>query len=224
MACHCCIISSYNCTREVVAQYIWENKARVIVDFSPGPGTFEKMALLMSCKIICVVHNEQHEQWLKRTLTEFVKDEMIKNNPLLSPSDKKEQCEKLKPHMLKLYEKQQALPNKKRPNEGEDVEAKRATKAVKLDDVIDQFVSGESAAAKAAASKSAAAKAAAAKAADAKPAPVEPSAPAASKAAGADPVPPKAAAPTASGAAATAAAGEGAESQAALASLLKSWA
>ena len=57
---------------EVYAQFLWESRARVLIDFSPGSGGCIRAAMLMNTKCIAVAHNAAHQTALEVILKDFI--------------------------------------------------------------------------------------------------------------------------------------------------------
>ena len=92
--------------RKVCAQLLWENGARVLVDFSPGAGMLSKTALSLGIKVVCVALNDAHKSCLYRLLQTYIRDNVEADVPGFVPADKASRIDEIKPKRLTVYEKQ----------------------------------------------------------------------------------------------------------------------
>lgn len=92
---------------QVCCQFIWESKARVLIDYTPGAGAMAKAALMLNVKAILVAHNEHHKKLLARILTSWVSSDM-KSSPSsqFRPQDADKRLEDLLPEGLVMYREQ----------------------------------------------------------------------------------------------------------------------
>ena len=91
---------------KVCAQLLWENGARVLVDFSPGAGMLSKTALSLGIKVVCVALNDAHKSCLNRLLHSYIRGNVEADVPGFVPADKASKIDELKPKRLAVYEKQ----------------------------------------------------------------------------------------------------------------------
>ena len=95
---------------QVAAEFLWESKARVSINFTPGSGAVEKAALGLGIKCIVICHNDAHVKTLKAILSKFICDDYAQNSdPSLSrfaTPDLKVDCQSVKVERLTLYESQ----------------------------------------------------------------------------------------------------------------------
>ena len=85
---------------------LWENHARVLVDFSPGSGMMARTALAMGVKVVLVCLNDAHMQYLKKSLVSYIRAAIEGNNTAFCPADKQERLDQLQPARLKVWHEQ----------------------------------------------------------------------------------------------------------------------
>ena len=102
-------IYSFSRSSQVCAQLLWENHARVLVDFSPGGGMMARIALSMGVKIVLVCLNEAHMQSMKKILAGYVRTAIEGNNTAFCPVDKQQRLDELRPARLKLWQEQKGI-------------------------------------------------------------------------------------------------------------------
>lgn len=126
------------------AQFLWETKARVLIDFTPGAGMMAKSAAMLSIKMVLVTHNELHSQALTNILVDFiVADFKAQANYAMSkfaPSDVTSRIEGLKPERLVKF-----LAQKKRAPEGDAAgvpDAKRSALASTMENYLGSLDGG----------------------------------------------------------------------------------
>lgn len=115
---------------KVCAQLLWETNARVLVDFTPGPGSLITAALAMQIKTVAIVHNLAHKKALMTICCNFIRAQIAANNMAFTPQDKNERMEALKPARLRAYE-----GGKKRGNEDSSSTSPAAKRAALADNV-----------------------------------------------------------------------------------------
>ena len=94
---------------KILAQLLWENQARVLIDFSPGSAMMARTALSMGIKVILIGLNDAHVGVLRKMLTLFIRANIDADMAGFAPSDKMEKLQQLKPARLKLHESRKGI-------------------------------------------------------------------------------------------------------------------
>ena len=123
---------------KVCAQFLWETKAKVLVDFTPGAGMMAKASLMMGTKVIMVVHSEQRGKVLQSILLDFVVGDLQCNKTAskYAPQDFQARLDALKPALLSKFMSQRrsvADPAAETPD------GKRMALAASLDKMLDSM-------------------------------------------------------------------------------------
>ncbi|CAE7714171.1 unnamed protein product [Symbiodinium sp. CCMP2592] len=123
---------------KVLAQLLWENQARVLIDFSPGSAMMARTALSMGVKVILIGLNDAHVGVLRKMLTQFIRANIDADMAGFAPSDKMEKLQQLKPARLKLHESRRGIAEMSPPLPG----AGKATFEKTMSAAIDALQTG----------------------------------------------------------------------------------
>ena len=123
---------------KILAQLLWENQARVLIDFSPGSAMMARTALSMGIKVILIGLNDAHVGVLRKMLTLFIRANIDADMAGFAPSDKMEKLQQLKPARLKLHESRKGIAEVSPPLPG----AGKATFEKTMSAAIDALQTG----------------------------------------------------------------------------------
>ena len=127
--------------QEVCAQFLWESKARVLIDFTPGAAMMGKAALMLNVKSILATHSDHHSKMLKKILVDFVLGDLkSQTHTALSkyaPADYQARMGTLKPERLAKWLSQRKRGLEAKPDETPN--NKRMALAANVDNFLGQF-------------------------------------------------------------------------------------
>ena len=63
--------------QNLIAELIWESRARVLVDFTPGAGMALKTAMSLGVKCLGICHTPEHNKVLTGLLREWIKNKIL---------------------------------------------------------------------------------------------------------------------------------------------------
>ena len=118
---------------KILAQLLWENQARVLIDFSPGSAMMARTALSMGIKVILIGLNDAHVGVLRKMLTLFIRANIDADMAGFAPSDKMEKLQQLKPARLKLHESRKGIAEVSPPLPGAGKATFEKTMSVAID-------------------------------------------------------------------------------------------
>ena len=121
---------------KISAQLIWENKARIVIDFGGGSGLLSRSGVTLGCKVIVILHNRAHMDVHKELTLDWLLDLIKKKNPQILPHDFQQRALALKDPLLIQYEQQK----KRKASNEEGSEPKRA--ALQTDSLISSILGG----------------------------------------------------------------------------------
>ena len=106
---------------------MWENNARVMVDYTCGAGMAARAALLMGVKCVLVAHNAFHASVVRRPMIEFISRCAKAKNRCVSPPDAESRLAAAKPARLVAWLSQKGN-NKRVANETSLGDREKGTK------------------------------------------------------------------------------------------------
>ena len=121
---------------KVTSELLWETRARVLVDFTPGAGMAIKAALILGVKCVGICNNSEHAKLLASLLREWIKQKLEEKNNMICPADLWSDIAAAKDQRLARYESQK----RKADGDANEQDSKKTKSATNLDSWVCSIV------------------------------------------------------------------------------------